>query len=415
MNGGDPCMRSNDPPAERPRLVMLANLQSSRARHWLQAARSRPELSLQLVDWNDWLQEGLTLPQALRTASWLRVESPGEDWGLERQFLEQGAALRAAEGGTPLWTPELDRLAGHRGTIAAPRQWYLGLCRVLRRLDTLLLEFPHVRMLTPVRQVVRLFDKGQCQPLFREGGLPIPEFVLGIKGYDHLRSALPGRSGRWMLKLRHGFSSLGAMALHWERGRVRALTTTAIEYSPKGERLLLSKRLQALTDERQIAHLVDRLAPEGWIAEAWLPKLLCGGLPFDLRCVVLNGTARHLLGRGAASPFTNLNLNGRRIAADVLENALRDMIGPVREHAARAAACFPGMSSVGVDILVRPDHRLAILEANAFGDFLPDFHDRGETPQEAFLAALIPDGDSGQSCGWDSSAGALRHTAEVAD
>jgi hypothetical protein len=297
--------------------------------------------------------------------------------------------------------------------IVAPRQWYLGLCRVLRGLDALLQEFPHVRMLTPVREIARLFDKGQCQPLFRDAGLPIPEFLLGIQNYEHLRSLLPGRSGRWMLKLRHGFSALGALALHWEPGRVRALTTTATESSPGGERLVLSKRLQALTDERRIARLVDRLAPEGWIVEAWLPKHLCGGVPFDLRCVVLNGTPRHLLGRGAASPFTNLNLRGRRILADELDRHLRGTIDLVRDHAARAAACFPGMFAVGVDLLVRPDQRLAILEANAFGDFLPDLHNREETPHQAFLSALASSSDCGRGRTRDFGREELLRSGEV--
>jgi len=387
-NGGVPCMRS-DPQTHRPTLVVLANGRSSRVRHWQQAACRFPELSMRVVEWRDWLGGGDELPLALRTARWLRVESPGEDWGLERLLLERGARARAAEGGVPLEAVDLDRLTGQRGAIVSPRQWYLGLCQALQEIDGLLGEFPHVQSLTPGDEVVRLFDKGLCQPRFCEAGLPVPGFHLGIGGYDELRSVLPGKSGRWMLKLRHGFSALGAVALHWEPGRVRALTTTEIETTPTGERLLLSKRLQALTDERQIARLIDRLAPEGWIVESWLPKRLFAGVPFDLRCVVIDGTARHLLGRGAASPFTNLNLDGRRIPAEDLRRLLHDQVDVVLDHAARAAACFPGMLSVGVDVLIRPDGRLAILEANAFGDYLPDLQDRGETPHEAYLSALV--------------------------
>jgi hypothetical protein len=387
MNGGDLCMRS-DPHTHRPTLVLLANGRSSRIRHWQQAAKSIPDLSLRVVEWHDWLRGGDDLPLALRTARWLRVESPGEDWGLERLLLARGAGARAAEGGVPLEAVDLDRLTGQRGSIVSPRQWYLGLCQTLREIDALLPQFPHVQSLTPVDAVGCLFDKGLCQPRFVEAGLPVPEFHLGIRGYDELRAVLPGQCGRWMLKLRHGFSALGSVALHWQPGRVRALTTTEIETTPAGERLLLSKRLQSLTDERQIARLVDRLAPEGWIVESWLPKRLCDGVPFDLRCVVIGGTARHLLGRGAASPFTNLNLNGRRIQAEDLRHLMPDMVDVVRDHAAKAAACFPGMLSVGVDVLLRPDDRLAILEANAFGDYLPELRDRGETPHEAFLSVL---------------------------
>ena len=61
--------------------------------------------------------------------------------------------------------------------------------------------------------------------------------------------------------------------------------------------------------------------------------------------------------------------------------------------AERAAKCIDGAGYLGMDILVRPcRRRCAVLEANAFGDYLPGLTHRGETTYAAELRLLAPEG-----------------------
>jgi hypothetical protein len=54
-----------------------------------------------------------------------------------------------------------------------------------------------------------------------------------------------------------------------------------------------------------------------------------------------------------------------------------------------AAAAFPSALYLGIDLLVRPNRReYSLLEANAFGDYLPGLLDEGQDTYDAEIGAL---------------------------
>ncbi|MCY2964477.1 MAG: STM4014 family protein, partial [Planctomycetota bacterium] len=386
-------------------VVLLTNPHSKRTADFLRAASARGWPAPLVVDWADWLDRRVSLASVLRPGDWLRLESPGESWEIERRFLELGIEPLDQEGGHPLSAGELLQCAGSRGVIHRPRQWYLGLCRALDRVEIELAEFETAEPLSVAgsedrnprgvacfiepREVAVLFDKGACQPLFEKTGLPIPPFRMNLPSYDEIRHEYRDRQhARLMLKLRHGFSAIGAVALEWHRSRVRAITTTERLATAEGDRLFLSKRVHHLLNEVEIASLIDRFALEGLIVEDWLPKDRIDGQQYDVRALVIDGRLRHVVGRGSASPFTNLNLDGKRIDASRIESRLGDRWHDARRICEQAAGCFPGALTVGVDLLIRPNQEFALLEANAFGDNLPGLLEGGEDPHGAQLQAI---------------------------
>ncbi len=398
-------MASDRPPRRWPHVVLLTNPHSKRTAAFLRAASARGWPAPLVVDWADWLDRRVSLAAVQRPGDWLRLESPGESWEIERRFLELGIEPLGQEGEHPLSAGELLRCAGSRGEIHRPRQWYLGLCRALDRVEVELAEFQSgerplgaesgdqtfrdVTCFIKPREVAVLFDKGACQPLFEQSGLPIPPFRLNLTSYDAIRHAYRDRQhARLMLKLRHGFSAIGAVALEWNGARVRAITTTERVATAEGDRLFLSKRVHHLLNEVEIASLVDRFALEGLIVEDWLPKDRIDGQQYDVRALVIDGQLRHVVGRGSASPFTNLNLDGNRIDASRIASRLGERWHDARKICEWAAGCFPGALTVGVDLLIRPNQGFALLEANAFGDNLPGLLEGGEDPHGAQLRAI---------------------------
>jgi hypothetical protein len=150
-----------------------------------------------------------------------------------------------------------------------------------------------------------------------------------------------------------------------------------------------SKKLQLLTDEVEIAGVVDRLCIERVQVEEWLPKARWEGRNFDLRVVTIGGVPRHAVARLSPSPFTNLTLGNRR--GDL--NGIRTELGAesweqLRETCRRVAGVFPRSHALGIDVLLHPDwRRHAVLEVNAFGELLPGVLDRGEDTYTAMAAA----------------------------
>ena len=415
---GEPALA---PPAprrtERPEVVVLGDPASKRVTQFM-AAASGLDYRAAVVSYRDYLASDRPITAHLPRQAILRIESPGEDPEIHRQLLRLGmqgpTEFRLAEssataartndalppGDAPAFQllshREIDQLHFERGAIVAPRQWYAGLAWAMRRIESELAGHPQVRLMADPGDVPILFDKGICQTIWQQAGLAVPPFWLHLHSYDQLRAAFAGdRHQQLFLKLRHGYSAMGAMALQWQGSRVRALVPLEICRDCGVTRLYLSKRVQSITDEHVIAALVDWLGREGMIVEPWLPKARIDGRNFDLRAVVIAGRVRHVVGRANYGPFTNLNLDGVRIPAEVVQAHLgNEAWQQATQLCAAAASCFPRSQYLGIDLLVRSGGRgFALLEGNAFGDYLPGLVDREHrTTYEAELIALSRSG-----------------------
>jgi hypothetical protein len=130
--------------------------------------------------------------------------------------------------------------------------------------------------------------------------------------------------------------------------------------------------VRRVTDEREVAALVDALAPDGLHIERWWPKASLGGRRADLRIVVVDGRATHAVVRTSHAPMTNLHLGGTRGDLAAATETMGGRWADALDICERAAACFPGTLCVGVDLLPSTGwRRFAVAEVNAFGDLLP--------------------------------------------
>ncbi|MEV7773814.1 STM4014 family protein [Kitasatospora sp. NPDC086791] len=329
-----------------PQLTVLGNPGHRRVTLFAAAARAAGLPEPAVLPWLDVLRGRYRLPEG----ALLRVESPGEE-------------------------PEVDRLL--RGPVLGPgyaptrvegtAAWYAGVTAALRGLAAR----PGVRLLGDPEEIAVMFDKRRAHALLGAAGVPVPRALGGeVTGWEQLRERLAGAGlHRVFVKPAHGSSASGVTALEFgPRGQL--LATTSVELADG--QLHNSLRVRRYRSEREVAAIVDRLAPDGLHVEQWIPKASQSGRSADLRVVVVAGRATHAVVRTSTQPMTNLHLGGARGSLAQAREAAGPAWPALLETAERAAACFPGSPMVGVDVLPTAGWRRALVgEVNAFGDLLP--------------------------------------------
>jgi hypothetical protein len=358
-----------------------------------------------IVSWSEALDDAGALHRALDDACcarrrgraravWLRFDSPGEHWETERRLLRRGArvvepidghrALRASE-------EEVERLRFDRGRITLPRQWFLGFAEALRSLEAVAHQHPGVRLTSAADDVVTLFDKRATHERLAAASVRTAPLLGCPRDSDELRALMRDRDvSRVFVKLWHGSSASGVVALRWDDRSIAA--TTSVELARFGDetRLYNSLRVRRYTDERDARAVLDALLREGAVVEAWMPKATYDGDNFDLRVVTIAGRARHAVVRVGRAPMTNLHLGNRRgdlerVRARLGDERWRDLARLCES----VASAFNRCASVGVDVMLSHDWRVSrVLEANAFGDLLPNVEHEGEDTYTATLRSL---------------------------
>lgn len=371
------------------RLAVIGVANSKRVTAIVEAAR-RIGLTTEVVTYLQWIAGRLPPPRTL-----CRIESPGGCADTTRAILAAGISPMEERGAVPAGQQEISRLTCARGEMLHPLQWYLGYRRLLRRLEadgaTL-----GARWMSHPSTIATTFDKLACLELWNSAGLPTPRRYEAVANYDLLRAAVQEPHARLFVKLRYGYSALGAMAMEWRDARIRAITTMESERSGDAARLFVTKRPRVITNEAEIAWLFDLLAKQEVVVEAWLPKARWNGRPYDVRAVIIGGRLSHVVGRANASPFTNLNLDATRLPRELVKEHLGaawfDFKRLCEDAAGRICADGNPGRMLGLDVLIRPcRRRFALLEANAFGDYLPGLMHRGESTYEAELGACYAD------------------------
>lgn len=283
----------------------------------------------------------------------VRLDSPGEDPVLDRLLRDIADPTRVE--GTARW---YRRFTAAAGALAAR----------VAECGAELLDDP--------ADLAVLFDKRRCHAVLAAAGVPVPPSPTSgatrpVRGWADVRALLaePGM-GRAFVKLAHGSSASGVLAIETAPGG-RVAAVTSVSRGAAGE-LFNSLRPHRYPAEREVAALVDALAPDGLHVERWLPKASLHGRSADVRVVVVAGRATHAVVRTGRSVITNLHLGGARGDLAAARAAAGAQWGAALAAAEAAAACFPRFSRVGVDVLPAIGWRhFAVGEVNAFGDLLP--------------------------------------------
>ncbi|WP_239148773.1 STM4014 family protein [Streptomyces sp. SID12501] len=337
-------MRYTETGSASPRWVVVANGDNRRVSLFAAATEAAGHGTPRVVEWRDMLREG---GHDFADDELVRLDSPGEN-------AEVDALLRDVDDPT---------------RVEGSARWY-------GRFVECVASLRGGRRLDDTVDLAVMFDKRLCHDRLVRAGVPVPPSptsggVAPVRDWVDVRGLMEEAGlRRVFVKLAHGSSASGVLAIETTAsGRIRA--TTSVERTEEG-RLHNSLRVRRYTEEREIAAIVDTLAPDGLHIERWLPKASLGGRSADLRIVVVGGRATHAVVRTSRSPLTNLHLGGTRGDLAAVRALAGDRWAAALEASEQAAACFPGTLCVGVDLLPAVGwRRFAVGEVNAFGDLLP--------------------------------------------
>ena len=342
-------------------LTLLATAGSKRVR-LMQAARAHLRLPpAQVLEWRDWLAQPALLEDALRQSGLFKIEPPGDDPAAHRLLLQAGCrSLDRPPAAAPAY-----------GELLAMDAWFAGFASAMASLALQLAEQPQTRVFNAPAEISLMTDKLACQRHLAAHGVPIPALLGPVHGYEHLQALLRQHElDRVYLKPRYGSSASGVVAYRRNKaGRQQATTSATLSRADGATRLLNSKRMARYETRHDIAALVDALAAQQLYAETWLDKPRCGDSHYDLRVVTLAGQPAHKVARIGDQMMTNLHLDNQRgDAASLLSDTDMAALDATTILAARA---FPASHVTGYDLVVRQG-QARVLEANAFGDLLPN-------------------------------------------
>lgn len=229
-----------------------------------------------------------------------------------------------------------------------------------------------------------LLDKKTCKRQLKKAGIPVTEEMEtgetmesnqeGTQRYPLAEKMLEVMEQKKVfqvfLKPNYGSGAAGVMALRYEPGRGRLALYTCVAEEPVTGRLVNTRRLRRFTDRERVLSMADRLLQLDCIIERWYAKAEHEGYSYDLRAVVQDGQMDFALARLSPGPITNLQLNNHPLKAEEL-GLSQKVWDSVTCLCREASGCFPGLRSVGIDILLEKGSlRPRIIEMNGQGDLI---------------------------------------------
>jgi hypothetical protein len=356
--------------------VVVGNPEHRRVTMFQDALAAQQLPAAHVIAWCDLVEPGAParLLADVPDGAILRIDSMGENDGVERAILNRGEAAAVAEGGcTTISARTLAKQPYELGRIVCPRQAHLGFLAVLAEIEAALR--PSWRVTQPVQAIRDLFDKRVTSKQWAAAGIAVPDAIYDVRHPDDLRARMIERGWPSVYVKVASSSSASCLAVftHDKNGE-HAMTTV----EDTGRARYNTRKIQRVTQKRAIDRLLGFLLGEGAQVERSIPKAKHDNKIFDLRVLTIDGVAAFVVMRMSPHPITNLHLGGQR--GDVGE--LRARVAPAAWEAAMATCVRvqreSGAFHVGVDLMFEPDltaHR--VIEGNAFGDLLPNLERDG--------------------------------------
>jgi len=354
--------------------VLIGNPENRRVTLFQQALVAQGCPPATVVSYLELLQRPERLAELPDAPALLRIDSAGESFEVERELLALGYADAVEANVSTLDPDALVALREERGRILCPRQAHLGYLRLLQRIQRIVAKKTAWRLLNHPETIAELFDKRRTSRRYAEAGIPVPPALEGIAQPDQLRAAMRERGWRGVfVKLASGSSASCLGVYHAGAGVEESseFLMTTIEQASTGWYNTL--RVRRVNDRGRIDELVGFLLREGSQIERNIPKARLDGAYFDCRVLVVAGEPAFTVVRQNRHPITNLHLGGwRGDIRSLLQAVPTDLLEAAMESC-RAVARLHDSFQLGVDLLYEAGfvgHR--IVEANAFGDLLPN-------------------------------------------
>lgn len=217
--------------------------------------------------------------------------------------------------------------------------------------------------------IAEVLDKRRCKKRLAGNGVAVTKMY--DETFSHREELLDfmreNRVYQVFLKPVRGSGAAGVTALRFSpvRGKMVLYTCAVLD---QGE-IVNTKRLYRLEGE-DAAVFLEKLLTLNCVVERWHRKATFQEYCYDLRVIVQDGQVDYILPRLSSGPITNLHLNNHAVEFERL-HLDRAVTESISELCIRAADCYPGLKSIGMDVLLEKESRKPyIIEMNAQGDLL---------------------------------------------
>jgi glutathione synthase/RimK-type ligase-like ATP-grasp enzyme len=373
--------------------TLIGNPENRRCQYFIAALKTQGLKSPFVVSYLDILTKKVDLDIVLSKSNYLRIDSPGENFEVTRQFLalaNQHPNVDNQEVATISEKKALE-LPFEKGRIQFLGQTHLGFLMLLNQIQKFLDKHPKVKTINSIKSIQLMFDKIACHQHFEKHNIKVVPAIYTVKNYDDLRHKMKEKNWtRVFIKPIHGSSASGVIAYRINGDKEQAITSAELVHSNQKIKIFNALKIHQYSSNKNIKYLIDTLAKEGVLVEKWIPKASLDLGVFDLRMVVIGGKAQHTVVRQSQSPMTNLHLGNQR--GDL--TLLKETIGIQKWQslctlAEQAAQSIPDATYLGLDVIISNNLKNNyILEANAFGDLLPNIFANNMDTYQATVAHL---------------------------
>ncbi|MDX2010351.1 MAG: STM4014 family protein [Myxococcaceae bacterium] len=340
-----------------PRFVVLGNPENRRVSLFQDALAAEGLAPALVLSWIELLVDRrLELPDG---PAFVRIDSFGESFEVERRLLERGGRTDAMQ------------LVERRGEVLTPAVSHAGFRDVLQGLEATFAERPDLTMLNVPAEIDELFDKRRTSRRFLAQGIPVPE-PMEDPPEDPAELLERLSDLGWseaFVKLSSGSSASCLAQVSFDDEGV--LVRTSLEWAaPRWFNNLKVRHLRAVRD---VHRALGFILSQGAQVERGVPKARLADAFFDLRVLSIAGEPRFVVVRQNTLPITNLHLGGWRGDLDALKARVGSQAWEAAMATCRSVARLYRSLHVGIDLMFEADfvgHR--VLEANAFGDLLPN-------------------------------------------
>jgi hypothetical protein len=377
-------------PVAQRRFLVVGNPENRRVTLFQEALAKQGLPAARVVAWLDLVRDASALAEVPDEPLLVRVDSFGECFEVERALLVRGFEDARGAGVATLSPRALASLREDRGKILAPRQHHLGLLRVLADIERVFAEKRAWRILNPIASIVALFDKRTTSRTYASLGVPVPRALEEVGSPDELREAMGAARMQAVYVKLSCASSASCLAIYEARSEAlqHGAVTTTIEVAKAG--YYNSRRLRRYTTRERVDAILAFLLHEGSQVEESVPKARLDGAFFDCRVVVISGEPAFTVVRTSQQPITNLHLGGQRGDLARMQELVPVSVREAAMESCRAVHAAHGALHVGVDLMYEENlggHR--VLEANAFGDLLPNLTRDGLSVYEWEIRAAL--------------------------
>lgn len=223
-----------------------------------------------------------------------------------------------------------------------------------------------------------LLDKRVCKTRLAKAGLPVTKEILSARSMEELLAVMEDEKvSQVFIKPNLGSGALGVTAFRVQHRTGRMVLYTCADWEPEYCCLVNTKKLRRIEKKEEISAFLNQLLLLDCIIERWYAKAEHDGYTYDLRAVIQDGKTDFLLARLSKGPITNLQLNNRPLPVEKL-NLPANVLISVEELCQEAVRLYPGIRSVGIDILLeKRSLKPRIIEMNGQGDLIyQDIYDK---------------------------------------